>query len=279
MKKTTAFKQIVLKKRGVVLPVAHDALTALLIERLGFELFGVGGFGVSAASYGYLDMGQIALPEMVDATKRICSVVSIPALVDADTGYGGPKEVKETVRQLEEAGAGAVFIEDQVWPKRCGHIDGKQVVPINDMCSKIMAAVSARRDPDLMIMARTDAIAIEGLNAALKRAKAYVQAGAEIIFIEAPSSLEEVKIIAKELGDIPKMINFIEGGKTPIVPQQEVADMGFNLIAYPLTSLLAAHKAIEQELSVLRQVGISEPHATLTTFATIKEQLRKPITI
>jgi len=276
MNKPLRFKQIALKKKGALLPVAHDALTALLIEQAGFSCFAIGGFGISASSYGLLDLGYIGLKEIANATNRIASLTSIPALVDADTGYGNESQVKKTVKTLEKAGAAAIFIEDQVWPKRCGHLSGKKVISVKKMQGKIKAAISARKNKDLIIMARTDSLATDGLEEALNRARQYYQAGAEMIFIEAPKNLKQVKTIASELKDIPLLINLIEGGKTPLVGQKTLQEMGYNLIAYPLTSLLASAQNVTKTLEKLKAKGISKPNANLMQFDKLKEILKQP---
>ncbi len=274
--KPLLFKQIALGKKGILLPVAHDALTALLIEKAGFSCFGIGGFGISASSYGYLDLGYIGLKEVVDATQRTTPLVNIPALVDADTGYGGPSEVIKTVKALEKAGAAAIFIEDQVWPKRCGHLNGKEVISTVQMQAKIKAALKAKKNKDLIIMARTDALATNGLKEALNRAKQYHKIGADMIFIEAPENIQQVRIIASELKGIPLMINLIEGGKTPIISQKVLQKMGFNLIAYPLTSLLASAHNTRLALRDLKKDGISKSGNKLMQFERLKQILKKP---
>jgi len=240
------------------LPVANNVLEAVLIEKAGFKCFGIGGFGISASQYGYLDNGHIGLKQIAQAVATITPVVNIPCLVDADTGYGGPQKVIHTIKTIKRAGAAAIFIEDQVWPKKCGHLNGKKVIPINKMKLKIKAALKARQDKNLVIMARTDSGQTHGINKAISRAISYYQTGADIVWVEAPQTIKEIKLISQKLKNIPKMINLIEGGKTPLMSQKQLKNLGFNLISYPLTTLLSNVKITQQVLKNLKQKGTTK---------------------
>lgn len=242
--------------RSLLLPVAHDALTAKLIERSGFPAFSIGGFGVAASAYAKPDNGSVGFADLFPVMTNILKSSSLPALVDADTGYGGPRMTARVVSSYEKVGASAVFIEDQVWPKRCGHTNGHQLISIEEMQEKIRSAKAALRHPSTMLMARTDAISAEGsLAAAVKRGRAYVAAGADALFIEAPRTLREIRGIPHAFPDTPLLINMMEGGKTPLVPQPTLEDWGYRMIAHPVTNILAQTKAIQDALVRLRRHG------------------------
>jgi len=235
------------------MPVAHDGLTAKIIEQVGFKAFSVGGFGIAASTYGLPDVGILSREQMAIQTSNILNASSLPALVDADTGYG---DVAKTIRELVKAGAAAIFIEDQVFPKRCGHTNVKEIVSSNEMCRKIKKSICSKKDKDVLIMARTDArSALGSIEAAIKRAKQYLSAGAEAIFIEAPRSADEVVKISRELKGELLLINMMEGGKTPLLTQKELEELGFKMIAYPITSILTAAKKIKESLEYLKNNG------------------------
>lgn len=245
--------------RSLLLPVAHDALTAKLIERVGFPAFSIGGFGVAASAYAKPDNGSVGFADLLPVITNILKSSCLPALVDADTGYGGPAMVANVVAAYEKAGASAVFIEDQVWPKRCGHTNGHQLISTGAMQEKIRSAKTAFRHPTTILMARTDAISAEGtLAAAVKRSRAYVAAGADALFIEAPRTLQEIREIPRAFPDTPLLINMMEGGKTPLIPQRTLEDWGYKMIAHPVTSILAQTKAIQDALVRLRCQGTTK---------------------
>jgi 2,3-dimethylmalate lyase len=239
----------------VLAPGCYDALGARLIEEAGFPAVYMTGFGSAASRLGRPDVGLMSLPEMVDNAHRIADAVDIPVIADADTGYGNPINVIRTVREYEAAGVSAIHLEDQVMPKKCGHMEGKVVVPAGEMAAKIAAAVAARRSPDFLIIARTDARAVEGLDAALSRARLYREAGADVLFIEAPESSDEIEAVARAFPDVPLLFNYAEGGKTPAVSHAFLHDLGFRLVIFPLTVLLAATGAIRSALARVKADG------------------------
>ncbi|MCU0870739.1 MAG: oxaloacetate decarboxylase [Pirellulaceae bacterium] len=232
----------------------YDALSAKLAERAGFPLAFVSGYSVAATFLGEPDLGILTQTEMIDQARRICASVRIPVIVDADTGYGNPLNVFRTVRELIDAGAAGCFLEDQVWPKRCGHMRGKRIVERQEYVHKILAAVEARGDRDFFIVSRTDALAVQGMDEAVARVVAAREAGADASFIEAPSSVEELATIGR-LAPPPNVANMIEGGRTPVLPREELAKLGFHLILYPLAGLFSAAKSLAQMYAKLRRDG------------------------
>ncbi len=239
---------------SIAFPGVFDTLSARIAQRVGFPMAFVSGYSVAATSIGEPDMGLLTQTEMVDRARQICGSVDIPIIVDADTGYGNPLNVYRTVRQLIDSGAAGCFLEDQVWPKRCGHMRGKQVIPRDDYIHKVRAAVEARGNDDFFIVARTDALAVIGIDEAVARVTAAREAGADASFIEAPESRERLKEIGQR-SPAPNVANMIEGGKTPVLGKAELADLGFHLILHPLTGLLAAAKSIETMYQTLLTDG------------------------
>jgi 2-methylisocitrate lyase-like PEP mutase family enzyme len=239
----------------VLAPGCYDALGARLIEDAGFSAAYMTGFGTAASRLGRPDIGLMTLTEMVDNARRIAQAVDIPLIADADTGYGNPINVIRTVHDYEAAGVSAIHLEDQVMPKKCGHMDGKHVVPPAEMAAKVAAAVAARRSPEFLIIARTDARAVEGLDAALDRARLYRDAGADVLFVEAPQSEAEIEAVARAFPDVPLLFNYAEGGKTPPVTHAFLRDLGFKLVIFPLTILLAATEAIQSALTRVKADG------------------------
>jgi carboxyvinyl-carboxyphosphonate phosphorylmutase len=240
----------------VIAPGAYDALSARLIEHAGFDLVYMTGFGSTASLLGRPDVGLLSATEMIDNAGRIASAVEVPVLADADTGYGNAINVLRTVAAYEQAGVAGLHLEDQVSPKRCGHLSGKAVIGVEEMVGKIEAAVAARRDPDLLLIARTDAAAVEGLDAALERARRYVAAGADALFVEAPTSEADIARVAGELrGLAPLVFNWAEGGRTPPLPLARIAELGFALVIFPIGTLLAATAGIQALLATLRADG------------------------
>jgi 2,3-dimethylmalate lyase len=239
----------------VLAPGCYDALGARLIEEAGFPAAYMTGFGSAASRLGRPDIGLMSMPEMVDNARRIVSAIAIPVVADADTGYGNSINVIRTVQEYEAAGVAAIHLEDQVMPKKCGHMEGKQVVAAEEMASKIAAAVAARRSPDFLIIARTDARAVEGLDAALARARAYREAGADALFVEAPQSESEIRAVADAFPDVPLLFNYAEGGKTPAVSYDFLRELGFALVIFPLTLLLTATGAMRAALARVKADG------------------------
>lgn len=235
----------------ITMPCCHDALSARLIERAGFPMTFMSGFAVSASRLAMPDTGLISFGEMLDQARTITQAVSIPVLADGDTGYGNAINIKRTVREYGSAGLACIMIEDQVSPKRCGHTKGKQIVGFDEACLRIKAAVDARDEgADILVMARTDARALAGMEEAMKRMQAFHELGADILFLEAPQSIEEMQTFCREVPGI-KMANLIEHGLTPVLPPEELERIGYSIAAYPLTLLQAIITSVEQALEDL----------------------------
>jgi 2-methylisocitrate lyase-like PEP mutase family enzyme len=239
----------------VLAPGCYDGLGARLIEEAGFSAAYMTGFGSAAARLGQPDIGLLTLSEMVDNAHRISQSVSIPVIADADTGYGNALNVIRTVREYEAAGVAAIHLEDQAMPKKCGHLDGKVLIDAAEMAAKVTAAVEARRSEEVLIIARTDARAIEGLERALDRARRYRDAGADALFIEAPQSVQEIETIGRTFSDVPLLFNYAEGGKTPAVDYAVLRDLGFSLVIFPLSILLATTAAVRTVLAQIKADG------------------------
>src|SRR5919202_1323380 len=249
-------RELVERQEGPVLaPGAYDALSAQLVEGAGFEAVYMTGFGTSASLLGRPDIGLLTLSEMVDNARRIVQAVRVPVIADADNGYGNPINVIRTVREYEAAGVSAIHVEDQVSPKKCGHMEGKQVIEASEMVEKVRAAVEARQSEDFVIIARTDARAVKGMDGALERARLYREAGADVLFVEAPQSEEEVAAVAEAFPDVPLLFNWVENGKTPPVPLERLKELGFRLIIFPVSTLLTATRCIQELLARIRTDG------------------------
>ncbi len=238
----------------VVIPGVYDAIGAKIAEKTGFDAMFQTGYGTSASMFGMPDYGFVGAAETVDNARRICRAVSVPVIVDSDTGYGNALSVWNLVRELESAGAAGIFLEDQRWPKRCGHMQGKEVVPQEEYTEKLGAAIDARGSRDFVIVARTDARATEGLDAAIERGRQNRKTGADAVFVEAPESLEEMEKIGRSI-DAPLVANMIEGGATPISPAGDLYRMGFKVILYPLSVLFASASAAMRILGDLKDAG------------------------
>jgi len=257
----------------LVMPGCYDAFSARLIERAGFRLTFMGGFAVSASRIGMPDTGLISYAEMVDQARNICSAVSIPVIGDGDTGYGNALNVQRTVKGYAKAGLACVMIEDQVAPKRCGHTRGKRVVPREEAFSRVQAAVDAKNEgADILIMARTDANATDGIEEAISRAQSFNQIGADITFLEAPRNEEEMRAYCEQVPG-PKMANMVEQGDTPMLSHSELEAIGYKLALYPITAILAAQRAMEQALASLRS---GEHPQALADFAELREVVGFP---
>ncbi len=268
---TTRINQVLEETGAIAFPGVFDTLSARIAQRAGFPMAFISGYSVAATAIGEPDMGLLTQTEMVDRARQICGSVSIPIIVDADTGYGNPLNVYRTVNQLIECGAAGCFLEDQVWPKKCGHMRGKHVIPRDEYVHKIHAAVAARGDRDFFIVARTDALAVEGMAEAVARVVAARAAGANASFIEAPSSVGDLQEIGRQ-SPAPNVANMIEGGKTPVMSKAELAAMGFQLILYPLSGLYAAARAIDTMYRKLRADGTTAgQEGRLMTFAEFNE--------
>ncbi len=263
-------------RRGVLVPGAFNALSARVIEDLGFEAIYITGAGVTNMWFGLPDQGFMGLHEIADHTARIRDAVSLPLIVDADTGFGNALNVRHTVRVLERAGADCIQFEDQVSPKRCGHFSGKDVISTDEAVAKIKAAVDARTDPDLLILARTDACATQGFEAALERAQKFSEAGADILFVEAVTTVDEIRALPQRLAR-PQLMNMVIGGKTPIFGANELAGLGYGLVLYANAALQGAVAGMQKALKVLRETGrIDEDPALVVSFAERQRLVAKP---
>jgi len=269
-------KSLAEARRGLLVPGAFNALSAKVIEDLGFEAIYVTGAGVTNMWFGMPDQGFMGLADIADHTARIRDAVSVPLIVDADTGFGNALNVRHTVRVLERAGADCIQLEDQVAPKRCGHFSGKEVISTEEAVSKIKAAVDARQDPDLMIMARTDAAATHGFEAAVERAQRFAEAGADILFVEAVTSADEIRALPKRL-DKPQLMNMVIGGRTPIFNADELAALGYGIVLYANAALQGAVAGMQKALTVLRdQKEVQESSGLVTSFAERQRLVGKP---
>lgn len=254
MKRTTELRRLLSIPEIVILPGAHDALTARIIAQCGFKAYTAGGYSATAGMLGAPDISQLSMTEMADFYARLCDASPLPILADADTGYGGPTNVTRTVRSYERAGVAGLFIEDQVFPKRCGHMEGKRIVPRTEWLEKIKAALDARVDPDLVIMARTDALAVDGIDEAITRAQMARAAGADLLFVEAPTDIAQMRRICSEI-DGPTLANNVEAGKSPLLTAAELQDIGYAAVAYPVTATYAITKAVRELMITLAREG------------------------
>lgn len=269
-------KALVEARRGVLVPGAFNALSAKVIEDLGFEALYVTGAGVTNMWFGLPDQGFMGLAEIADHTARIRDAVNLPLIVDADTGFGNALNVRHTVRVLERAGADCIQLEDQVAPKRCGHFSGKEVISTDEAVSKIKAAVDARTDPDLMILARTDAAATLGFETAIERAQRFSEAGADILFVEAVTTADEIRALPQRL-ERPQLMNMVIGGRTPIFGADELAGLGYGIVLYANAALQGAVAGMQKALTVLRDTRrIDEDPALVTPFAERQRLVGKP---
>ena len=263
-------------RRGVLVPGAFNALSALVIEDLGFEAIYITGAGVTNMWFGLPDQGFMGLHEIADHTARIRDAVTLPLIVDADTGFGNALNVRHTVRVLERAGADCIQFEDQVAPKRCGHFTGNDVIGIDEAVAKIKAAVDARTDPDLLILARTDACATQGFEAALERVQKFSEAGADILFVEAVTTADQIRALPQRLAR-PALMNMVIGGKTPIFGAEELAGLGYGLVLYANAALQGAVAGMQKALTVLRdERRIDEDSGVVVSFAERQRLVGKP---
>lgn len=254
MEKAKLVRRYLSEKGQLVMPGVFDALSAKIAARAGFEVIFITGYSLSATLLGEPDFGLLTQTEVVTAAQRVCSVVDTPVIVDADTGYGNAINVIRTVHDLIRAGAAGMFLEDQVWPKRCGHMKGKQVIPLDEQLKKLRAAIEARNDHDFYIVARTDSRQALGLTEAIARGIAFKEAGADAVFVEAPENKEEMKEIASHVPG-PLVANMLERGVTPLMGPQELKELGFDLIVWPLAPLYSIAKSLTDVYSTLRRDG------------------------
>ena len=269
-------KALAAERRGVIIPGAFNALSARVVADMGFEALYVTGAGVTNMWLGMPDQGFMGLTDIAEHTARIRDAVELPLIVDADTGFGNALNTYHAVRTLERAGADCIQLEDQVSPKRCGHFNGKAVVEVGEMVGKIRAAVDARRDDGLLVMARTDAAAVHGFEAAIERAQAYAEAGADILFVEAVTSAEQVRALPARLA-APQLMNMVIGGKTPIVDAQELGQLGYGFVLYANAALQGALAGMQRVLSTLRaEHEVREDPSLVAPFAERQRLVDKP---
>jgi 2-methylisocitrate lyase-like PEP mutase family enzyme len=253
--KRKKFRDRLREKRIVVAPGAYDPFSARLVEYVGFEALYMTGAGVAAGLVGVPDIGLLTMTEMVEQARRITDMTTLPVISDADTGYGGPLNVRRTVQQFEKTGVCAIHLEDQEMPKKCGHLEGKQVVSSGEMVDRLKAALDARTDENFLIIARTDARATHGLAEALERGHRYAETGADVVFVEAPEGVEELQKIGRSFRDIPLLINRGGGGKTPALSGAQLEKMGFRIVIFPGDTQKAAGKAMIHLLKILKDTG------------------------
>jgi carboxyvinyl-carboxyphosphonate phosphorylmutase len=258
MRQTARLRKLIQSKKILVAPGAFDALSAKLIEAVGFKTVYMSGFGTAASIFGVPDIGLLTMTEMVGNAKRISDAVGIPVIADADTGYGNHLNVMRTIEEYEKAGVAALHIEDQISPKRCGHMEGHKLIPTEEMAAKIRAAVASKRDEDFVLIARTDAISAEGFDQAIRRGNRYVEVGADVIFVEAPTTMEQMEKIPK-LIKAPVLINIAP--KTPVLHHKRYEEMGYSIAIYPPISLTAAYAGIKEKLMGLKKDGITQAGA------------------
>jgi len=273
MKMTARFRELVQAPEILMLPVAHDGLSALVIAEAGFPALSVAGYGTAGSQLGMPDIGVLSSTEMLSQYAHIVNRVDIPVMVDIDTGFGDVNNVIHTVRQVERLGAAALFIEDQTYPKRCVHMAGKSVVPVEDYLPKLKAALWARQDPDFVIMARTDAAAVYGIDEAIRRACLYAEAGADMVFVEAVTTVADMRRVNAAV-PVPSMANMIEGGRTPFLSAEELQAVGYAVVAYPCASVFTAVKALRNWASHLKFHGTSAGFAGPDTMIDFEEYFR-----
>jgi 2-methylisocitrate lyase-like PEP mutase family enzyme len=265
------------ERRALLVPGAANALSARIIADLGFEAIYITGAGVTNMFFGIPDLGFISLPDLASHTSAIRDAVDLPLIVDCDTGFGSALNVRHTVRVMERAGANCIQLEDQVMPKKCGHFAGKDVIDADEAASKIKAAVDARKSEDFLILARTDARAVHGFDAAIERAQKFIEAGADITFVEAPESIEEIRQIPKRLA-APQLVNMVIGGKTPVMDQKELADMKFGIVLYANAALQGAIAGMQGALKDLKAHGrMDEGGGLVASFAERQRLVQKPL--
>lgn len=254
MKKTEKLRELIHRKEILVVPGGFSPIVGMIAEQIGFQAVYMSGYAVSAFKLGLPDVGLMTMPEALETAKAMARAVNIPLICDVDTGYGNALNVLRTVGEFESIGVAGIQIEDQIWPKRCGHMEGKELIPSERMVGHIRAALDARQDKDFVIVARTDARTVLGFDEAIRRANLYAKAGADVIFVESPLSLKEIEEIPKQV-KIPLLINMAEGGKTPLLTNQELQDLGYRVVIWPTSSTWAAGKAIEGVLRELMDKG------------------------
>jgi 2-methylisocitrate lyase-like PEP mutase family enzyme len=266
MNSRQTLRQLLKRDKLLVAPGCFDGLSARLVEEAGFEAAYLSG-GAVARSMGIPDIGLVTLSESIDRAAQVVATVKIPIIADADTGYGNAVNLVRTVREFERAGVAAIHIEDQITPKRCGHLDGKEVIPLAEMEKKLQAALATRTDPDFCIIARTDARGVNGFDDAIKRGRAFAKLGVDAIFVEAPQSEDELAEIPRRIPNVPLLVNVFKGGKTPMLPMQRLQEIGYRIAIYPSETQRAAIHAMRRTLDTLKREGTTESiDDSLTTF-------------
>ena len=261
-----SFKELLQRHRLLVAPGCFDGLSARLVEEAGFEAAYLSG-GAVARSMGLPDIGLVTMSEVIERAAQVVAAVKIPVIADADTGYGNAINLVRTVREYERVGVAAIHIEDQITPKRCGHLEGKEVIPLGEMESKLAAALAARTDPDFCMIARTDARGVFGFDDAIKRGQTFAKLGVDAVFVEAPQSEEELEAIPRAIPNVPLLVNVFKGGKTPMLPVERLEKMGYRIAIYPSETQRAGIYAMRQALGLLRREGTTEAmDSALTTF-------------
>jgi len=260
MKRTTKLRELIHATEILQMPCCHDCLSAKVLEQAGFKAIAAAGYGLAGSLLGMPDIGVLTASEMITQYKNICSAVDLPVFVDIDTGFGDVNNVIRTVKDCQKAGAAGLLIEDQTYPKRCGHMEGKSVVSVEEYLPKLKAALWAREDSDFLIMARTDAYAVHGIEEALNRARLYARAGADIVFVEAIRSVDEMQRVNAALRELntPSMANMIEGGKTPFLGVKDLQDLGYSVVAYPCGSVFTTVKALMDWARFLKEQGTTK---------------------
>lgn len=268
MEKAKKLRQLLAEPEILVLPGVYDALTAKIAETAGFKALVLGGYSVAASRLGEPDVGYLSMTEMAAAVKTVTDATVLPLFADGDTGYGNALSARRTVREYEKAGAAAVILEDQVWPKRCGHMQGKEVIDAGEHAAKIRAAVDARANPATLIVARSDARSVNGLADAIERGKRYLAAGADALFIEAPQDERELAAVAEAFPGVVLVANMIEGGRTPCLSDKQLGELGYKIVFWPCTALYAVVRCLGEVYTSLREEGTTRAHwDRLLTFA------------
>ena len=277
MRLSTQLRRMLDEPEIIVLPGAYDALTARLAEQAGFRAVFTTGFGFAATVLGVPDYGLLTMSETLDRVRHVVRTLTVPLVADMDTGYGNALNVIRTVRECVALGVAGIILEDQEWPKKCGHFEGKRVIPAEEQAAKLRAAAEARGDDDLVIIGRTDARAPLGLEEAIRRGRLYRDAGADVVFVEAPRSLDELREVARAIPDAPLFANMIEGGKTPLLTSAELRELGYKIVVYPLSALFSAAKAVEQTYRALFEEKTTASRASeMTSFAGFEEMIGVP---
>ena len=271
MRRTTRLKELIAAPRILVMPGVHDALGARIAEAAGFDAITQGGYSATATLLGAPDSSQLSLTEMASMYERLAEATSLPILADADTGFGNVTNVARTVRLYERAGVAGLFIEDQVFPKRCGHMAGKAVVPTAEWIAKLRSALDARTDPDFVVMARTDALAVHGVDEAIERAQIAREAGADLLFVEAPTDVDQMRRICREVPG-PCLANNVEAGRSPVLPASELEAIGYAAVVFPVAATYAVARALRDLFATIRSTGTTaDAQARLTTFDEFNE--------